>query len=369
MKILLVSFCPPYSAIADNFLQLANDLSKYVEISLLCPEQLEVKAYFHEVYRIAYTKKDLGSLFSAATLKLLYQIRRANFDLIFFFNQHVLNILISVLLCKTTQIMWWHEPTNGMFPSVYRHPKFRYWNYALNDLVLTSKSARLILACEAMKLTILPKLIDKIEIVPLPFLESFSSETVTADEPETPVDLVFFGNIAVYKGLHVLAEALNILYSQHYQLRVAILGKGDLRMHCPLLLELAERYSNRILIHNDHVSNDVITQVVRSSKAVILPYLTATGTNVIQIAYQNRKPVIATKVGCFINYVVDGSTGLLVEPGDPAALATAITKLTSNIALSHQLGENAYKFLKEQFMQPIITQKLLRIFEQFSKDN
>jgi glycosyltransferase involved in cell wall biosynthesis len=52
-------------------------------------------------------------------------------------------------------------------------------------------------------------------------------------------------------------------------------------------------------------------------------------------------PVVAERVGQTAEYIVDGSSGLLVEPGDTAAFAKAITRLLKEPALAHRMGEAA----------------------------
>ena len=50
-------------------------------------------------------------------------------------------------------------------------------------------------------------------------------------------------------------------------------------------------------------------------------------------------PVVGSKVGGIPELVVDGETGLLVEPGDPDELAAAIGRLAADPELRRQLGE------------------------------
>jgi glycosyltransferase involved in cell wall biosynthesis len=49
-------------------------------------------------------------------------------------------------------------------------------------------------------------------------------------------------------------------------------------------------------------------------------------------------PVVASRVGGLPEAVVDGSTGLLVAPGDAGELAAAIDRLMSDGALRQRLG-------------------------------
>jgi len=56
----------------------------------------------------------------------------------------------------------------------------------------------------------------------------------------------------------------------------------------------------------------------------VVPYVTATQSGVIQIAYSFDVPVIATRVGGLPEVVDDGATGFLVPPRSSDALVTAI---------------------------------------------
>jgi len=50
-------------------------------------------------------------------------------------------------------------------------------------------------------------------------------------------------------------------------------------------------------------------------------------------------PVISTRVGGVPEVVLDGETGILVEPGDSEQLAQAILALIENPALRRQMGK------------------------------
>jgi len=59
--------------------------------------------------------------------------------------------------------------------------------------------------------------------------------------------------------------------------------------------------------------------------------------------------VIATKVGGIPELIEDGLSGILVAPGDSAALADAITLLARDGALRLKLGQNARSRAEERF--------------------
>jgi len=59
---------------------------------------------------------------------------------------------------------------------------------------------------------------------------------------------------------------------------------------------------------------------------LVLPYDSVTGSGALQVAYAMGRPVVATRVGGFNEVVRDGVAGILVPPGDAAALAKGILR-------------------------------------------
>ena len=60
-----------------------------------------------------------------------------------------------------------------------------------------------------------------------------------------------------------------------------------------------------------------------ASDLVVLPYVSATQSGIVQIAWNYDLPVVTTAVGGLPEVVRDGETGFLVPPADAEALARA----------------------------------------------
>ena len=73
--------------------------------------------------------------------------------------------------------------------------------------------------------------------------------------------------------------------------------------------------------------------------------------------------VVATRVGGVPEVVVDGETGLLVPPGDEAALAAALERLLSDAALRRRLGEAGRRRAAELFGREVGVRRLLEVVE------
>jgi glycosyltransferase involved in cell wall biosynthesis len=71
-------------------------------------------------------------------------------------------------------------------------------------------------------------------------------------------------------------------------------------------------------------------------------------TSVLE-ALLRARPVVATRVGGIPEMVVDGVTGLLVEPGDEAGLAAAMRSLLLDPSRAEQLGQAGRQYARERF--------------------
>ncbi len=82
--------------------------------------------------------------------------------------------------------------------------------------------------------------------------------------------------------------------------------------------------------------------VVLSSRWEGLPY-------VIIYAMAHGKPVVSTWVDGIPEAVIDGRTGLLVPPQDPAALAAALTRVVGDPDLAREMGAAGSRVAAERF--------------------
>lgn len=137
--------------------------------------------------------------------------------------------------------------------------------------------------------------------------------------------LLFFGLIRPYKGLEVLLRAMPAILSKR-PVKLVVAGEcyGDDQPLHALIEELG--IGAALKLDLTYVPNEAVATYMVAADAVVVPYLHATQSGIVQVAYAFGKPVITTRVGGIPEVVWEGETGLLVPPSDPAALALAVER-------------------------------------------
>ena len=135
--------------------------------------------------------------------------------------------------------------------------------------------------------------------------------------------LLFFGFVREYKGLNYLLDAMEQLGpDEDYHLVIVGEFYDDPENYRAALQRLNAR--GQLTLVDRYVPNEEVPAYFLASDLVMVPYISATQSGVIQIAYGFLKPVVATRVGGIPEVVTDGTTGYLVPPGDAEALASAV---------------------------------------------
>ncbi|MDE1178852.1 MAG: glycosyltransferase [Edaphobacter sp.] len=144
-----------------------------------------------------------------------------------------------------------------------------------------------------------------------------------------------FGRLSPWKGQHVLLEAIKELPDVH----VAIVGDalfGE-QEYVDSMHALVQQYKLQDRVHFLGFRRDV-PQLMRSVDVIAHTAIAPEPFGrVIVEGMLAQRPVIATRAGGALEILQDNKTGLLVTPGDAAALRQAITQLQTNKGLLQQL--------------------------------
>jgi glycosyltransferase involved in cell wall biosynthesis len=158
--------------------------------------------------------------------------------------------------------------------------------------------------------------------------------------------MLFFGYVRAYKGLGVLLDALPfILKKMSGILLIAGEFYEDEEIYRKKIRELG--LEKHIQLHSNYIPNEEISTYFSAADVVVLPYVSATQSAIVPVAYHFNKPVIVTNVGGLAEVVINGRTGFIVPPQNPEAFADAVVKFyrekcESGFALNIQQEKKQY---------------------------
>lgn len=144
--------------------------------------------------------------------------------------------------------------------------------------------------------------------------------------------VTFVGRLSPEKGIGILIDARRTMPGS-----LTIVGDGPM---APTVRSLAAR--DPLVTWHRSLSAVEVRHVMRGSLAVIVPSLAPeTFGRVVAEAFEASTPVVATRSGALPESVEDGRTGLLVDPGNPDALAAAIGDLYADPQRAQRMGTAA----------------------------
>jgi starch synthase len=164
-----------------------------------------------------------------------------------------------------------------------------------------------------------------------------------AAAPE-PATFLVFGRLLAYKGPDVALAAFERVAARHPDARLVLAGSGPLGRHAPAIARLAPR----VEVVNRFVAPRELGELMSRALAVLLPYREAAGSGVLVTAYAFGRPVIASRLPGLVDHVVEGGTGLLVEPGDPASLAAAMESALAEPGRLREMGARGRRWAREE---------------------
>lgn len=144
--------------------------------------------------------------------------------------------------------------------------------------------------------------------------------------PEDMPTLLFFGNIAPYKGLDILLEALTDIGN----VSLIIAGKPKSSEYRKEIEGLIEKHPQKDNIYSNlgWIENEVIPQYMCAADALVMPYRHIDQSGVLFLAMRYGLPVIASDVGSIREYVPEFA-GMIIRDNSDAGLSQAIREFVN----------------------------------------
>lgn len=155
------------------------------------------------------------------------------------------------------------------------------------------------------------------------------------------------GYLGPGKGLNVLADA----WPQVQPALPLVIAGGHSQQHEAWVGSIRAQFdaADQPPTWTGYVDDDGFDLLVREAAVVVIPYEQSNpASGVLVRALVEGRAVVGTRVAAVVDEVVDEHNGLLVDPGDAAGLAAALSRLTASPELRDALGEQAAQLAAER---------------------
>lgn len=332
MKVAFVSFY-----FGEYCVRLASGISQDRDTDIhLFLAQSEADPYLHllsqSVSLHTFEKPRPRSPFHQARMAgcLVRQIKEFNPDVIHFQSAHSWFTLALPMLNRFPLILTAHDAS--IHPGDMQSRKTPQW---VHDRWCYLAKERIVHAPQVKELLLqrlrIPS--DTVHVIPHVLIGE-NAAALIGTQDEEPV-ILFFGRIWEYKGLEYLIRAEPLVTHRVPQARIVIAGTGENFAR----YRKAMVHPDRFIVYNEYVSDEKRAELFRRASIVVLPYIEASQSGVIPIAYRFGKPVVVTSVGGLPAMVDHGRTGYIVPPRNETALAEAIVHLLQNDKMRREFGE------------------------------
>lgn len=351
MNILIISFSVN-GAMGDNFKQVTRYLTNSNNVHVLTNIGISATDLgTNNICNVGFNRKNITNFINPISYHKIYQyVKNTQFDVAFILSPHPLNIYIYHIIDNSKIVTYVHDhvPHSGVkgLDALFLNIQLKYFY---------RRSKKIIVSCNWIKHDILSKhFIKKENLIDVNYLGLLENHLYPNDSIKEDIDVLFFGRIEYYKGLDTLIESAKQLDKYKFY----IIGKGDIKE----TFKIKEIPVNCSHV-NYYISDKDLAEYIQRSKLIVLPYRDATGTQTIQSIFYYKKPIIATNVGCFPEYITDQHDGMIIPTESPNALANAIRILLEDENKRKEMGLNGYSKISTIFNNQTITERYIQIFK------
>lgn len=147
--------------------------------------------------------------------------------------------------------------------------------------------------------------------------------------------ILFFGRIEAYKGISILYHAFIKSEDLQKKYQLVVAGRGELGFE-----RTSEDYS--VTFINRYIKDSEVSYLYQHARCVVYPYISATQSGVLSLAFYYQVPVLASDVPFFKSIINPSSTGLLFKNGDVEDLKKQLLALVNLNVSDMKTRQKAY---------------------------
>lgn len=216
---------------------------------------------------------------------------------------------------------------------------------------------------------------DKISVVPHGVLSLACSEEEEPKRAANPEDreeqrILLFGAIKHYKGPDLMLRAFAALpEALRQKARVCIVGEPFVPLDELKSLSNELGIADRVDWDPRFVPDDELAKILKDADILAFPYRRIDASGVLMLVLPLERPIVATRVGCFEELLVDDETARLVPPEDPQAFADALAELINDPGKGKNLAKNAKSVALDQLSWDRIAEQTIETYRKLIADS
>jgi len=205
------------------------------------------------------------------------------------------------------------------------------------------------------RISVIPRGVDTETFFPDPSRRSQMRRKLNLKDDEKMI--LFAGRLVPVKGLEYFLEAARVLIRNHSKIVFMVAGDGVLRGKYE-----RETRSLRSAVEFIGYRHDM-PDVMNAADIFVLSSTSEGFPNAVLEASACAKPVISTRVGGASDIILNGETGVLVEPGDVEELCGALEEVLADL---HQtmMGDKALRRVRKYFSWDSVIPKWERMYSE-----
>ena len=175
---------------------------------------------------------------------------------------------------------------------------------------------------------------------------------------EAPV-VAIIARLAEEKGHRFLLQALASLRHEFANIIAVIAGEGNQEAFLKsYAAELGIAQNVRFLGFREDVD-----RILAAADVAVLPSVACDASSAsIKEAMAMQRPVVATHIGGAAEIIENGKDGIIVPPGDPVALADAISRLLRNPSMCEAIGRAGRRKVVATFTEERLARQTLSLY-------
>ena len=206
------------------------------------------------------------------------------------------------------------------------------------------------LGTDPNRFTIVPGAVDTTRFLPEP----------TARNPDSVPVLLYHGRVDRRKGVFDMIDALILLRDEGLTFRLVVSGIGPDLEETTQRLEAADL--QKLTTMRGYVSYDEAPAAYAGADIFVSPTYAEGFSNTILEAMATGLATISCRVVGVVDCLRDGENGLLVEPGDIAALAAGLRRLIADLPLRQRLAKEALEECRRVYSWSAVSQQIMQVY-------